>query len=156
MKYMIRITALFIFFLAYSTIFGQVRKGTDGLYYDAEGKIFTGTSYEYYSDSVVQATIEIKDGKLDGLTKIYFNNGQLEEIRSYSNGMMHGKWEKWNRQNIRIAEANYSDNKKEGKWFVWDDNGVLRYDMTYSNGEKTGVWLMYDESGKLINSKQYN
>lgn len=151
-----RLITIILFLFITSSIFGQVRKGEDGLYYDAQGNIFSGTSIEYYSDSVVQATIEIKDGKLDGLTKIYFNNGELEEIRSYSNGMMHGKWEKWNRQSVRIAEANYSENKKEGKWFVWDDNGVLRYDMTYRNGEKTGVWLMYDESGKLINSKQYN
>jgi antitoxin component YwqK of YwqJK toxin-antitoxin module len=97
----------------------------------------------------------LKEGKFDGPTKLYFDNGQLEEIRSFKNGMMHGKWEKWNSQNIKIAEASYVENKKDGKWYVWDDNGTLRYDMTYELGNKTGTWFMYDEKGALSSKKDY-
>ncbi|MCU0369843.1 MAG: toxin-antitoxin system YwqK family antitoxin [Bacteroidales bacterium] len=150
-----RYLALSFFMLIIISSFGQARQGSDKLYYDENGKLFTGISYDYYPDSTVKAVIELKNGEPDGVTKIYFENGQLEETRSFKKGMMHGKWESWNRDNIRIAEANYVDNKKDGKWFVWDNNGVLRYDMTYKNGMKTGTWFMYDENGKLTDQKRY-
>lgn len=152
---MFKTITIFFFIVMFISGYGQARKASDGLYYDQKGKIFTGTSIEYYTDSLIRASIEIKDGMLDGQTRIYFENGQLEEIRSFKKGMMHGKWEKWNLQNIKVAEANYMDDKKDGKWFVWDDNGTLRYNMTYREGEKTGNWLMYDEQGKLINRKDF-
>jgi len=152
---MLRIIAISIFTMMFTISFGQARQGSDGLYYDERGRLFSGTCYEYYADSVLHATLEIKKGEPDGLTKIYFENGQMEEIRSFRKGMMHGKWEKWNRQSVKIAEASYSDDKKDGKWYVWDDSGILRYDMTYSMGEKTGTWFMYDEKGALINQKEY-
>ena len=152
---MIRTFPIVILVMMFTATFGQAQQEADGLYHDKSGKLFTGTCVEYHPDSVIRATIEVKNGKLDGTTKIYFNDGQLEEIRSFKKGMMHGKWEKWNHENIKIAEAGYMDDKKDGKWYVWDDNGTLRYDMTYQNGEKKGTWLMYDEQGKLISQKEY-
>jgi antitoxin component YwqK of YwqJK toxin-antitoxin module len=147
--------SLFIFLLISISTFGQAIRNSDGVYTDSKGKPFTGISYEYYHDSLVHISAGIKDGKLEGQTKIYFNNGQLEEIRSFKGGKMDGHWEKWNAENIKIAEAGYVDNKKDGKWYVWDENGTLRYDMTYSSGKKTGTWLMYDEKGKLTSEKSY-
>lgn len=135
--------------------FGQAKQGEDKLYYDADGKLFTGTSVEYYSDSSIHMELQLKQGKPDGITRIYFDDGQVEETRAFKNGMMHGKWEKWDRQNARIAEANYTENLKDGKWYIWDDKGTLRYDMTYKNGKKSGTWLMYDENGKLTDKKKY-
>jgi len=135
--------------------FGQARQGTDGFFYNEHGVLFTGISYDYYPDSVIHSEVSLLEGKLDGITRIYFESGQLQEIRSFKKSMMHGKWENWNRQNIKIAEANYTDNKKDGKWFVWDDSGTLRYDMTYVAGKKAGAWYMYDETGKLVSQKVY-
>lgn len=150
-----KIIPLCIYILVVISSFGQAKQGSDKLFYDENGKLFTGISKELFPDSTLHAEYEIKQGELDGLTKIYSENGQLEEIRSFKEGKMHGKWEKWNRQQVKIAEANYNNNLKEGKWFVWDDNGTLRYDMTYSKGNKTGTWQMYDEKGNLTDQKNY-
>ena len=135
--------------------FGQAKQGEDKLYYNAGGNLFTGTSIEYYPDSSVHLEIQLKRGKLDGITRIYNENGQLEESRSFHNGLMHGKWEKWNRNYVKIAEANYTHNVKDGKWCIWDEKGTLRFDMTYKNGIKSGIWLMYDDKGKLSDKKKY-
>jgi len=137
-----------------SVVFGQAQQGADKLYYDKDGRLFTGITRDYYPDSALHAEFEIQNGVLSG-SKVYFNNGKLEEIRSFREGMMHGKWEKWNQQEVKIAEANYTDNLKDGKWYIWDENGTLRYDMTYIKGEKSGVWMMYDEKGKVISQKSY-
>jgi antitoxin component YwqK of YwqJK toxin-antitoxin module len=145
----------FIFMLLMANVFGQVKNEADGLYYDDNGNLYNGIFLEYSPDSLTKAEIQVKDGKLDGQTKVYFKNGQLCEIRSFQDGLMHGKWEKWNLDNIKTSEANFNENKKDGKWFVWDDSGILRYDMTYVAGEKKGTWLMYDEKGNLVSSKEY-
>lgn len=152
---MLRIFAVSIFTMIFMVSFGQARLSPDGLYYNNQGKLYTGTNFEFYSDSVIHVSMELKDGKPDGLTKIYFENGNLEEIRSLKMGHMDGKWEKWNIQNVKTAEANYSDNKKDGKWYIWDENGTLRYDMTYKDGVKAGTWLMFDEKGILKSKKVY-
>jgi len=151
-----RVFALAIFILGINLIgFGQAYKGADGKYYDEAGDLFSGVYKEVYHDTVVKTLVEVKKGLPDGLTRIYFENGQLEEIRSFKEGKMDGKWEKWNDKNIKVAEANYLDNHKHGKWFIWDDQGVLRYDMTYVKGKKSGIWLMNDEKGNLIDQKEY-
>jgi antitoxin component YwqK of YwqJK toxin-antitoxin module len=134
---------------------GQALLKDDGLYYNKQGKVYTGIGYEYYADSTIRSESTIVDGKLEGMTKIFFENGKLEEIRSFKKGMMHGKWEKWNKDQVRVAEANYKNNLKDGKWFVWDDKGTLRYDMTYEQGKKVGTWYMYDDKGKLTDKKSY-
>lgn len=152
---MLKTLTLIIFIMVSISGMAQVQQGSDGIYFDGQGNLYTGVYTEYYADSLIRTSIEITNGRPDGLTKIYFEDGQLEEIRSYKNGLMHGKWEKWNRQNIKIAEAGYKDNKKDGKWYIWDDNGTLRYDMNYVSGEKAGTWLMYDEEGTLVNQKDY-
>ena len=150
-----RTITITIFIMMFLSGFGQVRQGTDGLYYDGKGKTFTGTCYEYYADSVIHAAIEVRDGLPDGFARIYFENGKPEEVRSFQKGMKHGKWEKWNRQEIKIAEAGYYEDLKDGKWYVWDDKGTLRYDMEYEKGRKTGTWLMFDEEGKKTDEKNY-
>lgn len=152
---MLRTCTIYIFFLMIVSGYGQTQQGSDGLYYDGKGNLFSGIYTEYYTDCLTRTTVEVENGRPNGLTKVYFENGQLEEIRSFKNGMMHGKWEKWNPQDIKIAEANYSDNKKDGKWYIWDENGTLRYDMTYVMGEKRGTWLMYNENGILLDQKEY-
>ena len=52
-----------------------------------------------------------KDGKLDGLSTGWYENGQ--------------KW--W--------EATYKDGKEDGKWTTWYENGQKRWEGTYKDGE---------------------
>lgn len=151
-----RITSIIIFVLGlYFISAGQAYKGMDGKYYDEEGKLFSGVYKEVYHDTVIKTLVEVKNGIPDGLTRIYFENGKLEEVRSFREGMMDGKWERWNMQDKKVAEAFYMGNLKHGKWYIWDDQGVLRYDMTYVKGKKSGTWLMFDENGNLIDQKEY-
>jgi antitoxin component YwqK of YwqJK toxin-antitoxin module len=150
-----KIKILSILMLMAVTSFGQAKQGEDKLYYDEGGNLFTGTIIEYYPDSSVHLIMQLNQGKPDGITSIYNENGQIEESRSFKNGLMHGKWEKWSRNKIKIAEANYTDNIKDGKWCIWDEKGTLRYDMTYKNGVKSGIWRMYDDKGKLSDQRKY-
>ncbi|MBE9480633.1 MAG: toxin-antitoxin system YwqK family antitoxin, partial [Bacteroidetes bacterium] len=86
---------------------------------------------------------------------LYFENSEINEMRSYKEGLKHGLWETWNENKIKIAEANFNNNLKHGKWIIWDNNGVKRCEMYYVEGKKSGTWYMWDENDKLINKKEY-
>jgi len=76
------ITLSIFLFLTATIASGQALQGSDKLYYDQNGKLFTGISRDYFPDSVIHAEFEIKNGELEGISRIYFDDGQLEEIRS--------------------------------------------------------------------------
>lgn len=96
------------------------------------------------------------DGKKDGECKLYFETGELNEVRSYKNNEMNGIWLTFNTNGVKVAEAAYKNGKKDGNWYVWDDEGNLKYELCYSNGEKTGTWKSYDEMGVVVNERNYS
>lgn len=133
-----------------------IKVGDDGLYYSDDGKLYTGEFREHYPDRQIKTTMNITNGQIDGLVKIYFPNGVQNEIRSYKEGVMHGQWITWNEQGSKVAEANYENGAKDGKWYVWNEEGVLLYDMTYTNGQRAGTWKMYNQTGQLISEKEFD
>ncbi len=130
--------------------------GEDGLYYDSLNNLYSGTYIEFYDNGTIKGEYTIVDGENDGVTKLYFKTGQLNESRMYKKGEKDGAWITYNAEGGKIGEANFSKSTKHGKWYVWDENGTLRCEMTYKNGEKTGKWIIYDANGKQEKIKDYN
>lgn len=90
-----------------------------------------------------------------GEFRVYFNNGQLNEIRYYRKNVMSGHWITWNEKGIRVGEAGYKNGLKHGKWLVWSDEGNLLYEMYYSKGMKRGTWKNYNEQGEVIDTRTF-
>jgi YD repeat-containing protein len=132
----------------------QFLKEVEGVYY-AEAEPYTGIFKSYHDNYNLKLEMNLVEGMKNGEVKIYFEDGTLNEIRSYKNNLMHGIWVTYNLQGKKIAEARYADGKKEGTWQIWDENGVLRTLMVYSNGNKSGTWKRWDENGQLIGEKIY-
>ncbi len=126
----------------------------DGLYYQ-DSELYSGTYLTYYDNGNLKMESAFLEGKKHGDCKLYFEDGTLNEVRSYSNNEMTGTWLTFNKLGVKLAEASYSNGKKDGKWFVWGDNGNLKYELCYDNGEKTGIWKSYDENGVVINERDY-
>jgi len=132
----------------------QVIVDEEGLYYDDENKLYTGTYIEFHNNGNKKIEVGLKSGLPDGPLSIYFESGQLHETRSYKKGEMHGTWFTWNEDGTKIALANYKNNLKDGEWFIWDDKGTLRFEMHYSKGKKVGTWKMYNEEGELVSEEK--
>ncbi|WP_241687974.1 toxin-antitoxin system YwqK family antitoxin [Ancylomarina salipaludis] len=135
--------------------FSQSIKEIEGLYYSVEGDLYTGTYTEFYENGNKRIEMNLTEGKRDGKITLFFQDEQIQEVRSYVKGLMDGTWVTWNNQSVKIAEARYKKNKKHGKWYIWDANGVKRYEMEYNEGEKSGTWLIWDEEGKLIKERTF-
>ena len=127
----------------------------DGIYYH-NNKAYSGRYESKYENGNPHIQMILVNGLKDGEVQIYFESGQLNEVRSYSMNLMHGTWTTYNESGIKVGEANYQYDKKHGPWYIWNDQGKLIYELEYTEGEKTGVWKIYDENGKVVNERNYS
>lgn len=155
MKKILAIIVLAFFIV--SSYSQKPQKAENGFYYDENSKLFDGF-YKEYTDadsSSLKRKIHFKKGLLEGISRIYYPNGNVKEIRSYKRGKKHGTWITYYADGTKSAIANYASGKKNGIWYIWDENGTLRYEMQYLDGEKTGTWLMYGIKGKLLSQEDH-
>nr|WP_290637970.1 toxin-antitoxin system YwqK family antitoxin [Labilibaculum sp.] len=144
-----------LFCLLTNHSFSQAIEEIEGLYYNTAGDLYTGTYTEFYESGTKRIEMNLEEGKRNGKITLFFENEEVQEVRSYVSGLMDGMWVTWNDKSVKIAEANYKGNKKHGKWYIWDDNGVKRYEMEYSEGDKIGTWYIWDAEGNLIKERKF-
>lgn len=151
MKY---ITIIVFTFITIS-LNAQIVRVENAKYFDRDHNLYNGIYTEYYDNGNKKVEMYLTNGEQDSTTVLYFEDGSINEVRSYKHGLMHGIWITYNANGIKIAEAWYRDDKKDGIWKIWDENGTLRYIMPYSNGIKTGRWVIYNEAGVQVAEKTY-
>ena len=84
-----------LFLLLYSyQIFSQQLVLHNGYYYtdNTQGTLYTGPYTEVYPSGALKLEMFIKNGLPDGIYVVYFENGKIEEVRSYYEGKFHGTW----------------------------------------------------------------
>jgi antitoxin component YwqK of YwqJK toxin-antitoxin module len=152
MKYRLSILIL----LAVScNLAAQIVRIENAKYFDSQHNLYNGKYEEYFDNGNVKTVMFLKNGEQDSITTLYFDDGKINEIRSFKDGLMHGKWETFNAKGQKLAEAWYLNDKKDGLWRIWDENGVLRYVMPYSNGHRSSTWTIYNEKGEITEQKDY-
>lgn len=149
------ILLLFAFFASCTLIHAQLVEGEDGKFYDNKGQLYSGTYIEYFPSGNIHIDMPVDNGKKEGVTTIYFENGKKNETRGFRQNKMHGTWVTWDQLDHKIAEANYLDGVKHGAWGIWDENGIQRYEMFYDQGKKSGTWIIRNESGEIVDEKKY-
>jgi antitoxin component YwqK of YwqJK toxin-antitoxin module len=98
----------------------------DGIYYEVNSQTgFTGTSISYYENGQLWEKITYTNGELDGVHERYYENGQLK---------------------YRI---NFKDDKYDGPYESHHNNGQLWYKTTYKNGKEEGLSESYSQNGEL-------
>ena len=122
----------------------------------------TYSDLEMFKDS----EFSFKEGKLDGLSKIWagnsiselnFNNGKLDGLITisdkegtqnyqcaYANGNKNGLCKEWFSNGNQNFEGSYKDGVKEGLHIYWDENGDWTSIIDYVDGE-----LNYIKKGDL-------
>jgi antitoxin component YwqK of YwqJK toxin-antitoxin module len=89
-----------------------------------------------------------KAGKLDGLTKLYYDNGKVSEEINYKDGVRNGSYKKYTPAGKLEEDSVYKDGKLNGPATFYDDNGVLAAKGQYTGNIKSGKWLYY-KNGKV-------
>ncbi len=146
------LTLLLIFLGLYAS--AQKIELIDGIYFEGR-KQYSGIYIDTNNKGEICQKIEIINGKQNGKTIIYYQNGKIKEERYFKEGLRDSIWTTWSEEGKKIAIAQFFNNLKDGNWIIWDEKGIMRYDMYYKNGEKIATWRMWDENGKLIQEKKY-
>ncbi len=123
--------------------------------------------------------VSYSNGKKNGTSKIYYDNGKLQEEDTYLNDIKNGISRWYNRSGKLLAEYNYqmgvfegaqktyyendsvqsysaySNNIYNGDYKEFFRNGVVKVSGKYVNGVKEGTWTEFDETGRALNTKKY-
>ena len=69
----------------------------------------------------------------------YFQNGALEFETEYINGKLDGKSQVWLEDGTLYSISKYSNNQPHGIWKKFHPNGKLMFEVNYEYGQKHGV-----------------
>jgi antitoxin component YwqK of YwqJK toxin-antitoxin module len=122
----------------------------DGVLYLQNGnEIFTGTFVENYGMDSLKLAIEIRKGVADGLTRGWYDNGQLEVEETFVNGVSNGTRTRWYDNGIKKSEAMIVDGVLNGRFLKWHINGQKAAEVTMTESQPHGLALAWHPSGSL-------
>ena len=115
----------------------------------------------------IRSFATFKKGKQNGLSRTWYDNGQLFREVNYKDGKADGLRRGWYDNGQLEHETNFKDNKENGLHRTWHDNGQLKYEGNHKEGEQNGlIRTWYDngqlkveanyKDGKLISSKLWD
>jgi antitoxin component YwqK of YwqJK toxin-antitoxin module len=110
--------------------------------------------YSFYSGLLI-AKENYKEGQKDGISEVYFENGNISQKITWKNGKKEGPMTKYFDNGKIALESNYINDVLEGMFITYFLNGYPEYVGYFKNGKKEGKWTVYDESNKIISSINY-
>lgn len=93
--------------------------------------ITNGTYTEQHPNGTIKFEAPVKDSQANGLTKSYYENGNVNAIR------------------------NFVDGSVDGEYQVFYESGELYLSGQAKNGKKVGTWKSYYKSGNLLEEAHY-
>ena len=132
----------------------------------------------YYSKGKPSFKYYLSDGKLDGLCRVWhengqlskeevfaqgklllsrewFSNGQMKSETPYRNGMIHGTCRVWYENGQLYSQGEYVLHMCHGVTARWYPGGRLKSRVKFESGLPHGINNYWDESGKLPGKKVF-
>jgi antitoxin component YwqK of YwqJK toxin-antitoxin module len=85
-----------------------------------------------------------------------YQNGNIQTMQEYVNGIGNGKWIDFNPEGIKECEGTYKNNRVEGPVTFFYENGSVKSKGQYLHWKKPiGLWKYYDKKGNLVHTMTY-
>ena len=120
--------------------------GDIGIY--VNGKI-DGLCREWYTNGQLMYEHNYKDGKEDGLGRMWYDNGQLLYEYNYKDGRDDGLHRLWHKDGQLCSESNYKDGEYDGLYRQWYENGQLNRKSNFKDGKRDGWSKKWYDNGQL-------
>ncbi|MBK8846177.1 MAG: toxin-antitoxin system YwqK family antitoxin [Bacteroidetes bacterium] len=108
--------------------------------------------YHYGMQSVIE---HYKSGLLHGEKIMYYENSQKQEEGVYNNGKREGETKWYNQDGKLITMYTYKDGRLEGPIKEYYANGTVQKEGNHINDVEEGEWKEYSEDGKLKKTVLY-
>ena len=103
------------------------------------------------------SSMEMKNGKPDGVSLFYFNDGiNVYQETHYKNGKLNGYTTRWYYLSGKESEEYYVDDKLDGVRMGWYKNGRPSLEEYYSNGVLNGSSKEWFNNGQIKKETYYN
>lgn len=103
----------------------------NGTWFYKNDSTFTGIIKEFYPDGSVRCLQRLENGRQQGYTETYYNDGGPESRRWYSKG------------------------EKDSAHTGWWPNGNKKFEYHFTNGNYNGLFTEWYQSGKMIQQVVY-
>ena len=126
------------------------------LYWENESAlnhIYYGKIWKPSKNDQLRYEWKYKDGKrADGVSKGWFPNGQIKNIRTFKDGEEDGLWTEWYENGYKEKEGTFKDSSgnpiPDGVWTYWYENGQKEKEIGYKDGKENGKWTYWYENGQ--------
>lgn len=141
--------------VGYATIFYMTGKK------QAQGKYINekkDSIWTFYDDMGQLLSLETyKDGKKEGKSLVYFQNGEIADEKLFKNDIQHGPFKQFFEGKKVRGEGTYVEGKLVGKNSYYYPNGTIAATGYYNDkGNKYGVWIYKDKDGKVISKDVFD
>lgn len=110
---------------------------------------FHGVVYELYKNGDTISSITFSNGLQDGISKKWYPNKQLIEVREFTQGQKNGKQIAYFENGNKKFEFVAKNNVYEGELREWNATADLIHLATYKNGQEEGTQKMWYDNGKI-------
>ena len=110
----------------------------------------------YLSNKRKIAEEQFKNGMKNGISKKYYNTGELMEEMEYVDGNQEGNYEVFYKNGQPYMQCKMKQNMRHGLYVVNTDKGRRQMEAAYKNNLRHGDWKFYSESGELHYLLKYN
>jgi uncharacterized protein len=122
--------------------------------YYINGKL-NGTSIRYWQNGDVETMSEYIDGKMHGVHKRWTKNGTLIEKVCYKMGMKNDETKIWHPNGQLKSRALYVDGSLHGVYQEWHDDGSIAKETTFVRGKQDGKTFCWYANGALYQEYNY-
>ena len=109
------------------------------LFVRGESEPFSGFLVEHYDKGAKKIEIVIRRGVVDGLSRGWFENGQLEVEEHFVHGISDGRRTRWHANGQRRSTGLIVQGKFSGLYEEWHPNGRKAIEITFRNGKPDGL-----------------
>lgn len=126
----------------------QMERKGDAWYF--QGTPYTGEFIDYYYSGRKQGTGILKNGKLEGLRKMYFQNGKVSIERHYASGIPNGTGKEFYENGVLKQKGTFINGKEDGTWEIYFPNGKIKQRSVLKDGIMEGQTTIYYSTGKVL------
>ncbi len=118
-------------------------------YYVINDTIKDGKYLRFFVGGKLSDSCNYKMGKLDGIRKLYSDDGNLEIVETYKNGKLNGDYIVYYPNGKVKIKQKFVDNKIQGISYKYFLNGNMQEEVTMKNGMENGAFKEYYDNGNL-------
>lgn len=106
--------------------------------------------------TAVQAQEKVKDIYVDKgdviEATLHYDNGAVSQKGFFTKeGKLTGDWISYNREGVKVAEAQYNNGAKVGTWFFWKGDKLT--EVSYTNSKIATVNIWKNEATRVVSNR---